>query len=105
MCMSRLIINLLLIVFLFGTVEAAVDSVLIDINHEQGSEHLIHDHDESSSNELEEDCDHHCHCAGQLGLAFTTYVNSVQTSVIFKFSDTHLYRSSLSPPLFRPPIY
>jgi hypothetical protein len=105
--MSRLSINLLLIVFLFGTVEASVDSVLIDINHEQNSEHPNHnhDHDESSSNDLDEDCNHHCHCAGQIGLAFSSSVNSVQTSVIVKISDTNLYRSSLSPPLFRPPIY
>lgn len=105
MCMSRLIINLLLIVFLFGSVEASVDSVLIDISHEQDSEHHNHEHDESSSNDFEEDCHHHCHCAGQIGLAFSSSVNSVQTSVIVKISDTHLYRSSLSPPLFRPPIY
>lgn len=103
--MSRLLIKLLLVIFLFGNVEAAVDSVLIDISHEQGSEHLTHDHDESNNSELEEDCDHHCHCAGQIGLAFSSCVNSFQTSVIVKFSDKHSYRSNLSPPLFRPPIY
>lgn len=105
--MSQFIIKLLLIAFLFGSVEASVDSVIIDINHEQGSEHPIHNHnhDESSDNELEEDCHHHCHCAGQIGLAFSSSINSVQTSVIVKISDTDLYRSNLSPPLFRPPIY
>jgi len=87
--MSRLLIKLLLITFLFGSVDAAVDCASIDIDHGQSTDHLI-------------DCFHHCHCncAGQLGLAFTTSVNSVQTSVIVKIGDTHSYRSNLSPPLY-----
>lgn len=101
MNMSRLVINLLLIAFLFGSVEASVDTVLIDINHEHSSEH--HDHDDSNSNH-EDECDHHCHCAGQLGQVFTTSIKSSQVCVIINNIDTHTYRSNLSPPLFRPPI-
>jgi len=104
--MSRLLIKLLLITFLFGSVDAAVDCASIDIDHGQSTDHLIDDHDKPNSTDDGEDCFHHCHCncAGQLGLAFTTSVNSVQTSVIVKIGDTHSYRSNLSPPLFRPPI-
>lgn len=106
--MPQLLIKLLLISFLFGSVDAAVDCASIDIgiDHGQGVDHLIDDHDKPNSTDDEQDCFHHCHCncAGQLGLAFTTCVSSIQTSEIVKISDTHLYRSSLSPPLFRPPI-
>lgn len=103
MCMSRFIIKLLLIAFLFGSVEASVDSVLIEIDHEHGSEHQMHDHDESNTN-YEDECDHHCHCAGQLGQVYTTSIKSFQVCVIINNIDTHTYRSNLSPPLFRPPI-
>lgn len=104
MQMAQLLIRFLLIAFLFGSVEATVDSMLIDSGHEQGSDHLIHDHNKSNNSGAEEDCNHHCHCAGQLGLAFIYFIDSFQTAVIDKISDTYLYRSQLSPPLFRPPI-
>jgi hypothetical protein len=103
--MPQLLIKFLLIAFLFGSVEAAVDSVQIDNDHAQDSQHLVHDHDKSNNSDLEDDCEHHCHCAGQTGLTFSSSVKSVQTSVIVKISDTHSYRSNFSPPLFRPPIY
>ncbi len=101
--MSRLVINMLLIAFLFGSVEASVDTVLMDINHDHSSEHHNHDHDDSNSNH-EDECDNHCHCAGQLGLVFPPNIKSLQTCVIVKYIDTHSYRSNLPPPLFRPPI-
>ena len=101
--MSRLLIKLLLVTFLFGSVNAAVDCAFIDINHEQGIDHLIDDHDKSND---EEDCFHHCHCncAGQLGLAYVSTIKLVQTSVVAKSTESELYQSKLSPPLFRPPI-
>ena len=102
--MSQLLIRFLLIAFLFGSVEAAVDSVKMDSDHNQDSQHLVHDHDKSNSSDLEDSCDHHCHCAGQLGLIFAYCINSYQSFIIDKVSDTYSYRSQLSPPLFRPPI-
>ena len=102
--MSQLIIRFLLIAFLFGSAEATMDSVQLDSGHSQDTEHIIHDHDKSNNSDLEDNCDHHCHCAGQLGLIFTYCINSYQTFVIDKISDTYSYQSQLSPPLYRPPI-
>jgi len=37
--MSQFLIRFLLVAFLFGSADAAVDSVQIDIDHNQNSEH------------------------------------------------------------------
>jgi hypothetical protein len=102
--MSQFIIRFLLIAFLFGSAEAAVDSVHIDIDHEEGSGHLIHDEHKSNNDNEVDSCDHYCHCHAQLGMIHAYSLPSLKTYIINKIPNDYSHRFRPLPPLFRPPI-
>lgn len=104
--MAQFFIRLLFIALLFGSVDAAVDAVYIDTEHNQGPGHLIHDHDESKSNvnDQNDNCNHYCHCTVQLGMIFSYVLHTSHTCVISKTPIDYNYHSRSLSPLFRPPI-
>lgn len=104
--MKQYLVSFLLLGLLFGSVDAAIDTVHIDIDHNQSPGHLIHDHDESSSNvgDQKDSCNHYCHCAAQLGMFFSYTTHMYPSCSISKITDFYRYHSPPLTPLFRPPI-
>ena len=104
--MVHYIFRFVIIALLFGSVDAVVDAVHIDSEHNQGPGHLIHDHDESNSNvdDQRDSCDHYCHCTAQLGMIFSYFTNTPQTCTISKIPNYHRFHSRPLPHLFCPPI-
>lgn len=100
--MAQFIIRFLFVALLFGSVDAAIDAVHIDIEHNQSPVHLIHDHDKLDIDA--DSCNHYCHCTAQLGMIFTYASHVYRSSTISKIPDFYQYQAPPLTPLFRPPI-
>ena len=104
--MTQVLSRLLIIALLFGSAEAAVDSMHIDGDHDSGNSHMLHDHDDPASDvdHNEDNCNHYCHCTHQMGALFTHTSSIFHTYYIETASHFYRYRYQPLSSLFRPPI-
>ena len=104
--MSQLIIRLLFISLLFGSMNAAAETVCMDSHDVQDIDYLVFDHNDplQDIDDQEDCCDHFCKCTSQLGIIFSRTSTINLSCVTSKIADyTHHHSRTLSP-LFRPPI-
>jgi len=104
--MAQFLIRILFIALIFSSVDAAIDTVHMDNAHTEGSGHLVHDFDDFNSgiDDPEDNCNHPCHCAQQIGALFSNTLYSFNTDDIDKISYYYQYQYQPLSPLFRPPI-
>ncbi len=104
--MSQILSRLLIIALLFGSAEAAIDSVHIDSGHNDGSNHVVHDHAELDTNvdHDQDSCEHYCHCTQQLGALLSNTASVHQKYFVDANSYYFQYRYQPHSSLYRPPI-
>ena len=103
--MTQLLNILLIIALLFGSAEAAVDSIHIDDDHNLSS-HIVHDHDDLDIDvdHDEDSCNHYCHCTHHIGVLFANNTAIFDAYYLEEGSNNYRYRYQPLPSLYRPPI-
>ncbi len=103
--MAQLFNILLIIAVLFGSAEAAVDSIHLDDGHKSGS-HIVHDHNDLDSDvdHEEDNCNRYCHCTHYIGTLFPKTSTIFHTYSLETGSNDYNYRYQPLLSLYRPPI-